>query len=816
SILLRNFLKTTLPDYMLPNFFVQLPEFPLTSNGKVDKRALLKRVGPSIHTGKAYLAPKNKKEKQLVEIWQSVLKVEQVGMNDDFFELGGHSIKATRLLMAYNQTFKAKLALQDVFKHSSIQSHFDLLASAKKGYQKIPKVRKAKTYPLSDAQRMIWILSQIPEGSLSYVLPTILDLKNEYDIALIEQAFFALIDRHEILRTVFRADETEDVRQVVLPTKALNFTIDHIDIREEEDQEAWIKKYVIDEDYFIPFDFENGPLFRAGFFRKSAEHYAFYFTIHHLITDAWSAKIMMRDFMKLYEALLAKTKPDLPQLRIQYKDYASWQQKELLKKENEVHKNYWMDSLSGELPPLTLPIQKPRPKIKTFNGRYLNAHLSRDLTKRLKSFSQERKGSSFMTLLTAYNAFLYRYTLQKDIIVGSPVSGRDHAETEDQAGCFINTLVLRNQVDPQATFNDFFEQIKASTTEAYAHQIYPFERLVGDLNLKRDPGRSPLFDVMLVDENTGDAFEDNGIRREEFDRIEDLGVRLAKFDLEFHFFDVEAYSIFRIRYNTDLYDRAMIDQMVRHFKQFLSEAIDYPEQKIEAINYLNPRERMQVLETFNATAVDYPKEETVLDLFQNQVKQRPQQIAVVYQEQSLTFQQLDTWSNQLAHYLNQNFTIEPNDLVGVALERSEWMLVAILSILKVGGAYVPIDPHFPEERKNYIRQDSQFKVCLDRQQIEDFRQKQSNYSTNLPITLVQTNQLAYVIYTSGSTGIPKGVLNQHDGLINRLRWMQAELHINEQDILLQKTPYTFDVSVWELLLPLITGSRLIFAAPGGH
>lgn len=808
---LSDYLSQKLPSYMIPAYYVQLKSLPRTVNGKLDRRSLPDPMGMELPSGITYVAPRNKTEEQVIAIWEKLLSSKKVGVMDNFFQLGGNSIKATKLVTEYYKVLNVKLELEDIFTNATLCEHAALISSSSKvSYKKIPNVKEAESYPISDAQRMIWVLSQFEEGSMSYVMPTIREINGDYDVKILKKALYALIDRHEILRTVFKEKGNGEVRQYILSRKELDFTFDYFDIREKKNQESIIKEYVFEKDYFNLFNLEKGPLFRAGFFQKSNKKYVFYFTFHHIITDGWSVNIMTRDLMKLYEAFKTGTKPDLPKLRIQYKDYASWQQAGHNKKKNKVHRDYWLKKFSGELPTINLPFQHSRPVIKTYNGHYLSTYLSKDLTKKLKSFSQEYGGSTYMTLLAVWNVLLYRYSSQEDIIIGSPIAGRVHSELENQIGCFINTMVTRNQVDPKESFLELYDRIKTTTLEAYTHQTYSFERMVEDLNLNRDLSRSAIFDVMLTDQKVGDLYAGDVFEESEFDdneinRIDDLGIRLSKFDLELHFYDMGDYTNFRLKYNTDLFDRDSIDRMVNHFREMLSKVLDSPKDIIEEIDYIGKEEKDELLYKFNDTSLSYPKDKTIVDLFKEQVRKTPNRIAVVFGDKQVTYKELDNKSNQIAHYLLTNYEIEPDDLLGIKLDRNDWMIVAILGVLKTGGAYVPIDPGYPQERINYIEQDSNCKVCIDEELLEVFKNDLNSYSTNSVDVDIRPNSLAYVIYTSGSTGTPKGVMIEHKNLYSFLQWCHKEFYELEFDKLLFVTSICFDLSIFEMFLPLTIG-----------
>lgn len=706
----------------------------------------------------------------------------------------------------------------------------DLLKYLKKydtqsAHQLIERVAQNESYALSSAQKRLWILCQLEEGSIAYNLPSYQLLDGYYNTDSLKQAIYATLERHEILRTIFREDESGNVRQWILDVKDLDFNISYLDYSsfEADERTAKLTAY-IQHDSVKPFNLRQGPLFRAALICMSDSSYVFYYNMHHIISDGWSMDVLGKDVLSFYEAIEKGKECTLPELRIQYKDYANWQLNQVEKEPR--FRTYWTNQLAGILPVLALPTFKKRPAVKTSNGSRLTTYISKELSQKLKLFSQERKGSLFMGLLATMNALLYRYTSQEDLIIGTPVAGRDHVDLENQLGFYVNTLALRNQVTATDSFEDLFERIKISTLEAYEHKAYPFDHLIEELKLKRDISRNVVFDVMLTLHN----IEDKGRRCEpaeqEADRILDHnGIHVSKFDLEYNFEAHGELLYFDVTYNTDIYERDMIAGFMQHFKQLLHELLASPDQKINKLDYLLPEERSLVLKTFNDTKTDYPEELTVLDLFKLRVAENPDKIAVVYEDHELTYRELDERSNQLAHHLLEK-GVAKEELVMVCLQRSLKMVIGILAILKSGAAYVPVDPAYPQERISYLLEDTTVKVILsDSAHLDLFDASAvvnldtfnySLYSSTLPDLDISSHQLAYCIYTSGTTGKPKGVLNRHDGLLNRLFWMRDQLNITEDAVLLQKTPYVFDVSVWEFTMPLITGCKLVVAAPGGH
>ncbi|RBL90067.1 non-ribosomal peptide synthetase [Chitinophaga flava] len=813
--ILKQYLQQKLPEYMVPGYYVAVEHIPLTVSGKADRKALPGISGEDI-IHREYVAPGNDTEHTLVAIWEEVLGVEKVGMTDDFFELGGHSLKATRLLSRYAKDFKVRLKLQDIFSRTTVADHAELIQHAgTDNFTAIPKAALAESYPISSAQRMIWALSQVKDGFVSYNIPSAIEMDHSFDVSCFERAVKALTDRHEILRTVFREDGSGEIRQWVLPADAFNFRTGYADIREEADQDGLIKEYIYHNDLFRPFDLQEGPLFRIKIFRTDRGYFVYYL-IHHIITDGISNQVARKDLWAFYQAYIAQREPVLPELNVQYKDFAVWQQEQLARQEYTHQRDYWVKQLSGEIPLLDLPAQKKRPGVKTFNGRYLNTYLSSGLTAKLYAFSQQHGGSLFMTLLSVWNVLLSRYTGQQDIVIGAPIAGRNHPDLENQVGCYINTLTLRNQVSPDESFSAFYKRVKHTTLEAYNNQMYPFDLLVKDLGVKRDVSRSNvLFDIMMVLQNYESTIEMADIDDESTAIIENLGRRLTKFDIEIGFYERKEHIMFRLKYNTDVYDQPLIEQLMRHYKQLAQSLVDYADQSIKTIDYLTAPEKHHLLEELNNTTVSLPSG-TLLDLLETQHQQTPDRPAVVYENTVLSYRQYHELGNQLAGYLKGQYSIAPGDLVGIGLERSEWLPVVILGILKAGGAYIPIDTNYPQERIDYILRDGACKVFINAAELEQFLTVRNHYSTSNVAAGITPEHTAYCIYTSGSTGTPKGVLNNHAGICNRLLWMKDYLGVTPGDVFLQKTPYTFDVSVWELLLPFISGSALVMAAPEKH
>jgi amino acid adenylation domain-containing protein len=488
--------------------------------------------------------------------------------------------------------------------------------------------------------------------------------------------------------------------------------------------------------------------------------------MHHIISDGWSMEVLANDVFEFYEALKANQPPKLNDLRIQYKDYAAWQLGQLEDEEFLKHKSFWLTQFAGEQSVINLPSTHPRPRIKTNSGHGLRTYIDAATTAQLKQYSQDNGGTLFIGLLSAWNVLLHHYTSLKNITIGTPIAGREHADLKDQIGFYLNTLALKNDINPDDSFNEFYANVKANTLDSYGHQMYPFDRLVEDLKLQRDTSRSAIFDVMLILQNFGEKIENLNLKKEEVDSIVDQGNFNAKFDLSITFQEVGDYLEFQIVYNSDVYEQSMIARLIQHYKQLLPALLNQPKMQVGQFNFLSANEQESLLLNSEINAVELPQEKSVIQLFEEQAARTPNDCALGFKEQELTFAQLDELSNQLANFLIDQHKVVSKDFVGIKQERSEWMIVSLLAVLKSGAAYVPIDPEFPQSRIDFIENDTQYKVCLDEEELEKFATSKQNYSNSRLNISSSPKDLAYVIYTSGSTGNPKGVMVSNEAVVD--------------------------------------------------
>ncbi len=708
---LRAYLKAILPEYMLPLYYVQLESLPLTSNGKVDKKALPDPQSLGLKSGIEYIAPRNETEEKLVKIWEEILQRKNIGVKDDFFALGGHSLKAARLSNKYSKELAVKVPLRDLFVHTSIESHAELIRSSKKEeFIQIEKVAQRESYPISDAQRRLWVLSQFEDGSVAYNMPGNVYLNKDIDIDYFKRAIDSTIERHEILRTVFKEDEKGEIRQWILNKEDIGFKIDYRDYRKETDKAGKVKNYIA-EDSYKAFDLVKGPLLRAGLLQVEDEEYVFYYNMHHIISDGWSMEVLSKDVFSYYEAYKANAEPQLKPLRIQYKDYSAWQLAQLEEESFKSHREYWLNSLKGELPLLDLPSSKKRPDVKTHNGRTLVTYLNKDLTGKLNSYTLKREGTLFMGITAVLKALLYRYTGQEDLILGMQIAGRNHSDLENQIGFYVNSLALRNGIMREDNFDNVFQKIRHNILEAYTHEMYPFDRLVDELEQNRLTSRSAVFDMTVVLQNTGEKPQELLIPEEKVDAIIELERGTCIYDIKFDFKEEGDYLRFTVEYNKDVYDAEIIEGFMRHFKKFADMVLLNPAAKIESIDYLSENEKQELIITYNATKADYPNK-TILDLFVEEVKKQKQNPALIYGDTSYSYEELNKRANQVAHFLLKEIEIEKEEKVGLLLGPGLDAIASMLGVLKAGGAYVPMDPNLLEERLSFIVSDIGMRVLI--------------------------------------------------------------------------------------------------------
>jgi amino acid adenylation domain-containing protein/thioester reductase-like protein len=670
--------------------------------------------------------------------------------------------------------------------------------------------------PLSFAQQRLWFIEQFEEATAAYNIPFGFRLRGQLNVAALERSLNEILRRHEALRT---SCTTVEGKPQTIVTPALTMLLPVKDLRSfpEEIREAELYRLAI-EDARSPFNLAQSPLFRIALLQVDEKEYVLLMTIHHISFDGWSIGVFMRELTILYNAFSRGRPSPLPELPIQYADFAKWQREWLQGEVLEHQLSYWKKQLSGSLPILNLPTDRPRPARQTFRGAIHSFHLPQPLSEAIKNLSQQEKCTPFMTLLAAFKALLYRYTGQEDIIVGSAAANRNRAELENLIGFFVNTLVLRTDLSENPTFRELLGSIRKITLEAQAHQDLPFDLLVAHLHPERNLNHQPLFQVAFILQNTPPQVPELISVT-----LETLSIHngTAKFDLFLEMVETEQGLTGTFEYNTDLFEKATIERMCTHFTTLLESIVNNPDQRIADVLMLSPAECEQILVTWNNTARNYPEETCFHKLFEAQVERTPEAPAVLFEQQQSTYRDLNAKANQLAHYLI-TLGVGPEVLVGICFERSLDMIVAILGVLKAGGAYLPIDPVYPQERIAFMLADSQVPVLLTQNALRaglpqhkarvicldtDWERIDREHCGN-PYVKMGAEHLAYVIYTSGSTGRPKGVLITHRGLCNVCEAQMQTFRLTPNDRVLQFSSLSFDAATFEIIMALGTGATL--------
>ncbi|QNN43938.1 non-ribosomal peptide synthetase [Pedobacter roseus] len=722
------------------------------------------------------------------------------------------SVDGDELLVSFDQ-FKIPSHLLATIRHYK-KELVEYLTSILE-YESIPRLPDQDSYQLSFAQNRLWIMSQFSEAGSAYNVSGAYIFTGKVDSTALSHSFWSLIGRHEILRTVFREEHFGNTCQVVLNLFDIAFSLGISDCRIDREIDGRISN-----DFGSPFDLSVGPLLRAHLYRTGDEEWVFTYVMHHIISDGWSMGILFRELLELYNGEIKGIPIELPTLGIQYRDYAAWEQSNLSRDVYAGHRDYWLGQLSGELPVLDLWSHRPRPAVKTYNGGVVHGMVEKDVSDGLRNLCQQSGSTLFMGLLSVVNILLYRYSGQDDLIVGTPMAGREHPDLEGQIGFYVNTVALRTRLNGSESFRDILGHVRGVCLDAYEHQAYPFDKLVEELGIKHNMGRNPLFDVQVILDVDVKSFSVHG-----FEDFLVANYHLSKetsiFDLVFSFSVIENAIKLTLRYNSDLYDFASIERMSSHFFVLLDQLVTCPDAAVGSANYVSDVEHSIILEKFNAISTAYPSEETVMSLFEKQVLLRGESPAVVFGGDQLSYAELNAYSNRLAHYLRNEHAICGGELVGILLDRSDWMIVSILGVLKSGGAYVPIDPEYPSERIAYMLSDSGCRLLLTQTAhmfvLEGYQGELfavdlqlsclSTPSLNPFVTCAPTD-LAYVIYTSGSTGAPKGVMIEHRGVANTILGQQAFFGIKPGEAGLQFASASFDASVSEIFIILCSGATL--------
>jgi amino acid adenylation domain-containing protein len=818
---LRSYLKENLPDYMVPATFVLLDKLPLTPNGKIDRRALPALGLPAAGSGSTYIAPRTPTEELVASIWMRVLGVEQLGVEDNFFELGGHSLVATQIVTRVRSAFKIELPLRLLFDKPTVAAlsvEIDRVIREEEGIAAPPitRVAASENLPLSFAQQRLWFLDQLTPNNPFYNMQLGIRFSGELNVAALAAALNEICRRHEVFRTSFQSIDGDPI-QIISPPRS--FALDRLDLSTSGADPMDEVTRLARAEAQRPFDLTVAPLVRFSLFQTADDEHVLLTTMHHIISDGWSLSIFVGELSVLYRVYHQQKESPLPELPIQYSDFARWQKDWLQGDVLNQHLDYWKKQLAGIPPTLDLLTDRPRPVLMSYRGARRTFTVRKETSEALKSFGKAEGLTLFMNLLAAWLTLLSRYSGQEDIVVGTPMANRNQPECEGLIGFFVDMLVLRGDLSGDPTFRTLMGRVRETALGAYAHQNIPFEKLVDELHPQRDTSRNPLFQVMFtVNKGSESKLEMPGLTISPIA----FGAQTTRFDLECQFNDTGHELRGAITYNTDLFDAITIQHLVENFEVLLTGIAENPDRPLSTLPLLTPAEERRLLSEWNETATTYRPEKPAHALFEEQVVRAPESVAVVYEDTTLNYRELNIRANKLAHYL-RSVGVGPDVQVAICLERSINKLVAVLGVMKAGAAYVPLDPDYPAERLAFMIEDSRSRVllteknlqhlpsgdtlvvCID-QDWDDLIEQQPEHN---PDASVSPENLSYVIYTSGSTGNPKGVSMPHVALANLLDWQQREYPLRPGTRVLQFSAFIFDAYFHELSSTWADGGALV-------
>jgi natural product biosynthesis luciferase-like monooxygenase protein/amino acid adenylation domain-containing protein/non-ribosomal peptide synthase protein (TIGR01720 family) len=829
---LRSELRAQLPDYMVPSVFVMLDAFALTANGKLDRKALPMPDSDALDR-REYEAPHTSDEVAMAEIWQQLLGVVRVGRHDNFFELGGHSLLAARVVAELRSRMGAELVLRSIFERPTIRELAAAIERAPRSAWEsvVPTQRDGHPLPLSFAQRRLWVIDQLDrdnhEFRSQYNIPMALRLRGKLNRQALTLALSGIVDRHEILRTVYANDSAGEGVQIIEAAHALEIRVIELPQVAQEEQEQRVHALALADGAKV-FDLTRDPMLRATLVRLDESNHVLLLNLHHIAGDGWSMAVLAREFMALYAAHSGNASSTLPALPVQYADFAQWQRRQLSGDSLQRMLAYWTQQLAGLPVVHSFPLDKKRPEKQSVAGALLSQSLDKHLGDSLIALGRRQDCTLFMLMQAAFSVLLGRYSGESDIVIGTPVANRPGAELAPMIGFFLNTLVLRNDLSGNPGFTALLARSKEMVLGAYEHLHLPFEMLVDALRPERTISHTPLFQVMVTVQNNDSVdltLPDLNVRILDFDR------GIAKYDLSLSIAEHEDGMRIDWEYCTDLFERDTILRLAENFEVLLQAIAAAPETPIDELALLGAAERQTLLRTWNDSACDYPRAQLVHEAFELQARRTPDAPAVSSETGSLSYRELDERANQLAQYLrNRGLQVEAR--VGVCIERSPEMLVALLATLKAGAAYVPLDPGYPLERLHYMLHDSgaswlltqsdvvpMFSVpaqcqtlCLDEPDLwANLSALPASEAPAVP-TLGPAN-LAYLIYTSGSTGKPKGVMIEHRNVINFFAGLDQRLGVSAAaQTWLAVTSISFDISVLELFWTLSRGQHVVLQA----
>ncbi|MCB0746656.1 MAG: amino acid adenylation domain-containing protein, partial [Ignavibacteriae bacterium] len=819
-----NDIQNKLPEFMIPKSIIFLDEFPLSPNGKIDRSKL--PVPDSNKISSKYIAPKTSTEELIANIWSDILKIDKVGRNSNFFELGGHSLMATQLISRLRETFKKEIPFSLVFESNDLKilaNQVDnLTANIEMEQYLITKIDRDKIIPLSYSQQRLWFLDQLKPHDPAYNIPTVLRLKGKLKLDAAEKALNLLIKKYEILRTSFLSKNGKPFQNIIDKYK---ITIEnHFAQGDNTEDKIRFSKKIIEEKILTQFDLQKLPLFKCENISISEDDNILFFVVHHIIADGWSLSLLITEFISIYSAIIKNEIPILNDLEIQFADYAYWQQEHFALEKYVKELSYWKDKLLGSPPILELPYDKPKPSVQSTNCDKVDFLIEESLVNKLTKITRSENATIFMSLLSLFQFLLSKYSNMNDIVVGTPIAGRNNKGLENLVGFFVNNLAIRTKINKTDTFRDLLNQVRDTTLEAYSNQNIPFDKIVEELQPARDLSHQPIFQVMFVFQNiplSSSILEDLEIHPFEINPI------TTNYDITFTLQEDNNKVIGSIDFNSDLFEKETIKRFADHYKLLINTASQNPEIPLCDIELLSSYEKIKILNEWN-----YGKEKdfggNTVSRFEEAVKKFSKHAAIVYKingdpnnEILLTYSELNSRSNKLAHYI-KSIGVLKEERIAICMNRHPDMIIALFAILKSGCAFLPIDPSLPKDRIAYMLEKSDCKKIIINESTSNILKDSEFITINLdleeekilimddknPDISIHPLNLAYVIFTSGSTGLPKGVMLNHLGLTNLSLVQKDTFDISESKRIMQFSSLSFDASVWETVMALLNGASL--------
>ena len=817
-------LSKHLPAYMIPSFFQVSDGFPRLPNGKINKKALVLEIDESAKTDETDFDSLTDTQKKLFNIWSDVLKIKNISPSKNFFDIGGNSLLAIRILnkikeeLGYTMSFKSFIAYPSIIKAAN---YIDSQSHSEDKTTELIHLTGTTNLPLSFNQKRLWLISKLQPDIASYIIPYTYKLYGAINLELLQKSLDILFQRHHIVFSLIKEENGEPYCDIVPSKVNISFS-DYSELTENEKQ-AKINKVFIEDSRKV-FDLENGPLYRLYLIKTGSEEYYFRMSIHHIVFDGWSWSVLAKDLNNIYNSLLTGKEISLDEIEFQQYDYAQWEKNFIGSKHEAESIKFWKDNLDGASSVLNFPYDFQRAGHPSGRCSYEKIKLSEEISEKLRKISKAEDSSLFATMLSAFGIQMQKYSGEDDINIGLPVAYRPHSKLEKIFGMFVNTVVVRIRREKENTFRDMIHFTNEAALNAIAHQDLPFEKVVEIVNPDRSSNANPLFQVGFTWQNNLDEpMRLDGIRSERITSKEGTSI----FDISFYMWENGDHIEGEMEYNLDLLTRDTMIRFRDNFINLLKSLSENPDLAVSDISIISEDDRKKISE-FNNTDAPYEHDLCIHQKFEQQARKNPDLPALISSTQSLSYKELNEHANRMANYLLMK-GVGVEDKVGICIDRSIEMMISIFGTLKSGAAYLPLSPENPTERLKSIINDAGPKIILTSRSssenlpegspvvyIDNIIGEPLSENTSNPDVKISSRNLAYVLYTSGSTGTPKGVMIEHHSVLNRLGWMQKAYPIDKNDTLLQKTPITFDVSVWELFWWSFNGAKLVMLPKGGE